>query len=153
VTQLLNQIDARFGRSSFFQRRICATLPGGGECELKGNSLKSSGSFVLGDDLYEFDGDTLCCNKILQVNHNYCDGVMGVGEYLSIYSPSDEYLYALRPREKSISSSFILSNRETKLCEITRSYFGMRFTAHVSEALPTEIALLCLWVAMTKMSG
>ena len=152
MTNLLNQIDARYGRSAFFQTRICASFADGEECEVAGNAAKLSGSFDLRDNNYQFDGEGLYCNEDLLVTYNYSCGVVGVGKSLSIYSPSGDFLYALRPSGNLFSCRFTLSVGDTKVCEISRPYFfGMRFRAQISDDCPAGLALFCLWVAMTRM--
>ena len=149
---LLKQIEAKYGRSAFFQVRVCASLPSGDVCEITGNVWKMSGSFALGNDSYEFDGKGLFCNGDLLFNYNYSTDVMGVGESFSIYNSSGEFLYSLRPSRKFFSRRLTLFDGATKLFEISRSFLGTRFTVQVCEDLPPGLAMLCLWVAMTKMS-
>ena len=93
IVKLLKQIEAKYGRSAFFQVRVCASLPSGDVCEITGNVWKMSGSFALGNDSYEFDGKGLFCNGDLLFNYNYSTDVMGVGESFSIYNSSGEFLF------------------------------------------------------------
>ena len=111
-----------------------------------------SGSFALGNDSYEFDGKGLFCNGDLLFNYNYSPDVMGVGESFSIYNSSGEFLYSLRPSGKFFSRRLTLFDGTTKLFEISRSFLGTRFTVQAYEDLLPGLTMLCLWVAMTKMS-
>ena len=96
-------------------------------CEVQINSWKLSGSFVLGDDNYQFAENMLNRNGELLVSYDYSRGVMGVGETFSIFNPANEFLYALRPSGTILSARFTLSAAPAKLCEISRPYFSRRF--------------------------
>ena len=128
-------------------------LPDGSLCEISGNTLKLGGSFQIGDRKFSFNGETLFSDDTVLATYNFSRGVMGVGESLAFSYPNGEYMFALRPQGRLGSNLFSLSNRDATMAEITRSFFGRRFSAIASNRVPPEFVLLCLWVAMVKMSG
>ena len=115
--------------------------------------MKLGGSFEIGDRKFSFNGDTLFLDDAVLATYNYSRGIMGVGESLAFSYPNGEYMFAMRPQGRLGSSLFSLSNGDSTLAEITRSFFGRRFTANVSDGVQPAFALLCIWVAMVKMSG
>lgn len=151
IVELPKKIEAKYGRCAFLRWRVNASLPIGDVCEIVGSAWKISGSFALGNDRYEFDGKGLFCNGKLIFTYYYSHDMFGVGQAFSIYSPSGEFLYSLRPGRNLFSSRSTVFSGPTNLGEISRNFLGTRFTAQFGKELPPELMMLFLWVVMTKM--
>ena len=153
---ILNQptkFVAKYFRMSLLRHVIRVELPNGSLCDISGNAFTLGGSFELDDRKFNFNGETLFANDTALADFNYSSGVMGVGESFALVEPDGEFMFALRPQGRFGSNQFSVSSPDSTKAEITRSFFGRRFTANASDEIRPEFVLLCLWVAMVKMSG
>ena len=151
--ELNSKFEAEYGETSFLSHNVCVHLPDGSSCEIRGNAFKLSGSLELQGRNIIFDGETLLSNDTIIASYNYSSGVMGVGQSFSLVDPNGQYMFALRPQGFFSANHFIISNRESTKTEIMRSFFGTKFSANASGDTLPVIVILCLWVAMVKMSN
>ena len=154
ILEQTGKYEATLKGGAFLRQTVSVKLPDGVLCDVTGNVMKISGSFELPNQRCVFDGATIFSNDSPVATYNYSSGMMGVGLSFAFSDLNGEYLFALRPQlGVRAKSRFLVSNREESLAEITGTFFGTRFTVSAGQKLRTELVLLCLWVAATKMTS
>ena len=144
---------AKLVRSSLFNQTVVAQLPDGGTCSIAGNGLRITGDFEVSGQSFRFDGGKISSGNIPIATYNYSSGVMGVGHSLSLSGVNGEHLFSLCPQSGIWASGFIMSNPGQIFGEINRSFLGTQYLAIANGKLAPELVLLCVWVAVTKMSA